>query len=95
MLSHFLRAWANSRKPFNVLQEYGAGETPQALAPRRLTATPAESEVPRDRQRTPVPAVIYSKKHSLVEYKSTGPFETAKIINNRPTYPAKKFFAGF
>jgi hypothetical protein len=21
--------------PFNVLQEYGAGETPQALAPRR------------------------------------------------------------
>jgi hypothetical protein len=29
-----------------LLQEYGAGETPQALAPRRLAATPAESEVP-------------------------------------------------
>jgi hypothetical protein len=29
-----------------LLQEYGAGETPQAHAPRRLTATPAESEVP-------------------------------------------------
>jgi hypothetical protein len=31
MLSHFLRAWADSRKQFNVLLEYGAGETPQAL----------------------------------------------------------------
>jgi len=32
---------------FNVLREYGAGETPQALkAPRRLPATPAESEAP-------------------------------------------------
>jgi len=30
-----------------LLQEYGAGETPQAhLAPRRLPATPAESEAP-------------------------------------------------
>jgi len=28
-----------------LLREYGAGETPQALkAPRRLSATPAESE---------------------------------------------------
>jgi hypothetical protein len=45
MLSHFLRAWANARKNFNVLREYGAGETPQALlAPRRLPGTPAESE---------------------------------------------------
>jgi hypothetical protein len=30
MLSHFLRAWVNSRKKFNVLREDGAGETPQA-----------------------------------------------------------------
>jgi hypothetical protein len=27
-----------------LLREYGAGETPQALAPRRLPGTPAESE---------------------------------------------------
>jgi hypothetical protein len=31
---------------FNVLREDGAGETPQALAPRRLPGPPAESEVP-------------------------------------------------
>ena len=32
---------------FNILREYGAGETTQALkAPRRLPATPAESEAP-------------------------------------------------
>jgi hypothetical protein len=29
-----------------LLREYGAGETPQALAPRRLPGTPAESEAP-------------------------------------------------
>ncbi|MBM7652133.1 hypothetical protein JOC76_001588 [Neobacillus cucumis] len=29
MLSHFLRAWANSRKNFNVLREYGAEEAPR------------------------------------------------------------------
>ena len=31
---------------FKVLREDGAGETPQALAPRRLPGPPAESEVP-------------------------------------------------
>ncbi|MED1469098.1 hypothetical protein [Bacillus salipaludis] len=30
MLTHFLRAWADSRKQFSVLREYGTGETPQA-----------------------------------------------------------------
>jgi hypothetical protein len=34
MLSHFLRAWADSRKYYRVLREYGAGETPQALKRR-------------------------------------------------------------
>ena len=34
MLSHFLRAWEDSRKKFNVLREDGAGETPQALKRR-------------------------------------------------------------
>jgi hypothetical protein len=34
MLSHFLRAWADSRMKFNVLREDGAGETPQALKRR-------------------------------------------------------------
>ena len=29
-----------------LLREYGAGETPQALALRRLTEPPAESEAP-------------------------------------------------
>ncbi len=37
MLSHFLRAVIIQGRLFNVLREYGAGETPQALkAPRRL-----------------------------------------------------------
>ncbi|MGG1677463.1 hypothetical protein ACIFOT_17130 [Neobacillus sp. NRS-1170] len=34
MLSHFLRAWVDSRMQFNVLREYGSGETPQALKRR-------------------------------------------------------------
>jgi hypothetical protein len=44
MLAHFLRAWADSRSKFNVLREKGPGETPQALAPRRLPGSPAESK---------------------------------------------------
>jgi hypothetical protein len=47
MLPHFLRAWADSKKFFNVLREYGTGETPQApKAPRRLPGTPAENKCP-------------------------------------------------
>jgi hypothetical protein len=34
------------RKARRLLREDGAGETPQALAPRRLPGPPAESEVP-------------------------------------------------
>jgi hypothetical protein len=45
MLPHFLRAWADSRKLFNVLREYGAGGDPiGAYAPKRLPGTPAESK---------------------------------------------------
>jgi hypothetical protein len=36
----------------------GRGDPAGALATRRLPAPPAESEVPRDRQKPPVPAVI-------------------------------------
>ncbi|WP_218007862.1 hypothetical protein [Neobacillus drentensis] len=47
MLSHFLRAVLILRCLFNVLREYGAGETPQALQRRRGSpAPPAESEAP-------------------------------------------------
>jgi hypothetical protein len=67
---------------FNVLQEYGAGETPQVQAPRRLAATSAESEVPRDRHRPPCSCDDYFKKLSLVERKSTAYFTTA-ISNER------------
>jgi len=34
------------RKARRLLREDGAGETPQALAPRRLPGPPAESEAP-------------------------------------------------
>jgi hypothetical protein len=92
-LSHFLRAWADSRKKFNVLQEYGAGETPQALAPRRLTATPVESEVPRDRQGTPVTGLII-----LEAFLSGAEYNTTKIggknngTTNRKNYQRRKLF---
>jgi hypothetical protein len=39
----------------------GRGDPADALASRRLPAPPAESEVPRDRQRPPVPAVIIQR----------------------------------
>ncbi|MDF2858220.1 MAG: hypothetical protein K0Q87_4071, partial [Neobacillus sp.] len=55
MLAHFRRAVIIQGSIFNVLREYGAGETPQALQRRGGSlATPAESEVARDRQRPPV-----------------------------------------
>jgi hypothetical protein len=45
MLSHFLRAWADSRKLFNVLRDIEASSDPTgAKAPRRLQDLPAESE---------------------------------------------------
>ena len=47
MLSHFLRAWADSRKQIKVLREQRDSWDPTgALAPRRLNSRPAESEHP-------------------------------------------------
>jgi hypothetical protein len=53
------------------------GDPADALASRRLPGPPAESEVPRDRQKTACPCGDYSKKLSLVERKSTDKFNTA------------------
>ncbi|WP_410895741.1 hypothetical protein [Neobacillus sp. 204] len=39
MLSHFLRAVIIQRSVFNVLREYGTGETPQALKRLSLQST--------------------------------------------------------
>jgi hypothetical protein len=39
----------------------GRGDPTGALAPRRLPGPPAESEAPRDRQSSPVPAMIIQR----------------------------------
>jgi hypothetical protein len=47
MLTHFHRAWADSRKLNPYPAGAWSGDTPQALkAPRRLPGPPAESEAP-------------------------------------------------
>jgi hypothetical protein len=78
------------RKARRLLQEYGAGETPQALAPRRLAATPAESEVPRDRQRPPVPAKLIQEAFlsgaQINRNLLTQPSKNIEIVNNLAFY---------
>ncbi|WP_165976159.1 hypothetical protein [Bacillus salipaludis] len=47
MLTHFLRAWVDSRKQFSVLREYGAGEkTPQERSGEEAPRHACEPLVP-------------------------------------------------
>jgi len=65
-----------------LLQEDGTGETPQALAPRRLPEPPAESEAPGEEINRP--SLERPNKKSRVLRKSVLYFLSflGKLINN-------------
>jgi hypothetical protein len=69
MLSHFLRAWADSRKLFNVLRDQKVtGDPTGARAPRRLQDLPAESECPERKSTGPFAGNIQKKFYTRRSY---------------------------
>ncbi|NYE04783.1 hypothetical protein F4694_001532 [Bacillus niacini] len=77
MLSHFLRAWADSRKEIQSPAGGRVRGDPTGAVARQAPRTARGKRSASGQAETACPCEDYSKEHSLVERESTEQFKAA------------------